>query len=64
MLYRSNIVALVGGGKSPKYGLNKVILWDDHESKILNELRFSNNVKNVKLKKDKYDNVINVINDK
>jgi hypothetical protein len=54
MLYRSNILALVGGGKNPKFTPNKVILWDDHQSKVISELRFNTHVKNVKLKKDKY----------
>ena len=54
MLYRSNILALVGGGKNPKFTPNKVILWDDHQSKVISELRFNSYVKNVKLKKDKY----------
>jgi WD repeat-containing protein 45 len=57
MLYRSNILAIVGGGKNPKYTPNKVILWDDHQSKVISELRFNSYVKNVKLKKDKYNKI-------
>ena len=53
MLYRSNILALVGGGKYPKYPQNKVIIWDDNHGKAITELSFNGYVNNVKLKKDK-----------
>ena len=53
MLYKTNILALVGGGKNPKYTPNKVILWDDYQTKVLHEFKFTTTVKNVKLKKDR-----------
>ena len=53
MLNSSNILALVGGGKYPKYNKNKVIVWDDYEQKVISELKFTNAIKNVKLKNDK-----------
>jgi len=29
MLFRSNILFLVGGGENPKWGSSKVIVWND-----------------------------------
>ena len=53
MLNRSNIVALIGGGKSPRYAANKLVLWDDHKAKEISEMRFMSHVKNVKMKRDR-----------
>lgn len=53
MYYKSNILALVGGGKSPRYPRNRVIIWDESQGKAICELSFNNYVKNIKFKKEK-----------
>lgn len=54
MLYRSNILALVGNDDDdPKWNNHKIVLWDDHESKSVGELTFKSVIKGVKLRKDK-----------
>ena len=53
MLYRTNILALVGSENNPIYNKNKVVIWDDYQKKSLSELKFSQNILNIKLRKDK-----------
>ena len=53
MLNRSNIIALVGGGKNPKFDENKVIIWDDSTCKISAEIAVTYNIQNIKLKRTK-----------
>ena len=43
MLNISNILAFVGGGDYPKFSPNKIIIWDDHQGKIVSQARHLKN---------------------
>ncbi|KAJ2723547.1 Phosphatidylinositol 3,5-bisphosphate-binding protein [Coemansia sp. Benny D115] len=53
MLYRSNYLAFVGGGRNPRFPPNRVMLWDDASSNIIAELEFRSDVLNVQLQRDR-----------
>jgi hypothetical protein len=53
MMFRTNILALVGGGSKPKFPMNKVFLWDDLSFKCIGELSFKSSVRAVRMTKDK-----------
>lgn len=53
MLFRSNILALVGGGAGSQYPPNKVLVYDDRQGRCIGEFAFRSNVRGVRLKKDR-----------
>ncbi|EDR26713.1 WD repeat domain phosphoinositide-interacting protein, putative [Entamoeba dispar SAW760] len=52
LLYKSNLVALVGGGPQPVFPPTKVIIWDDYQNKGIAELEYDTPVRAVRLKRD------------
>jgi WD40 repeat protein len=52
MLFRCNLIGIVGGGPSPHAPPNRVLIWDDHVQKAIGELSFRQVVLGVKLRRD------------
>ncbi|EPS60938.1 hypothetical protein M569_13863 [Genlisea aurea] len=53
MLFKCNILALVGSKDNAQYPPNRVIIWDDHQSRCIGELTFRSDVRAVKIRRDR-----------
>ncbi|GAB0137867.1 hypothetical protein EsDP_00006120 [Epichloe bromicola] len=53
MMGMTNYLALVGGGKSPKFAMNKAIIWDDMKGKIALEISAPSSVRGVQLSRER-----------
>lgn len=53
MLYKSNILALVGGGKKPKFKLNELIIWDEEKDTQICKIKTKYKILNTKIRENK-----------
>ncbi|KAG8193831.1 hypothetical protein JTE90_029565 [Oedothorax gibbosus] len=53
MLNRTNLLAIVGGGRKQKFAENVVLLWDDLAQRFVSEYTFSTPVLSLQLRKDR-----------
>lgn len=48
VLKTSNILILVGGGDHPKYPVNKLVIWDDYQEKVITDVQTNYKILGVK----------------
>ncbi|EQL01862.1 WD repeat domain phosphoinositide-interacting protein [Ophiocordyceps sinensis CO18] len=53
MMGKTNYLALVGGGKSPKFAMNKAIVWDDMKGKVALEIAALSPIRSVRLARER-----------
>eukprot|EP00093_Oithona_nana_P003531 03531.XXX_132679_133827_1 [CDS] Oithona nana genome sequencing. len=53
MLYKTNLIAFVGGGKKPRFPENNILVYDDRQQEFVMEVSLPESVLNIRLKRDK-----------
>ncbi|KAI8723825.1 hypothetical protein NCS52_00239300 [Fusarium sp. LHS14.1] len=53
MMGMTNYLALVGGGRNPKFAMNKAIIWDDMKGKVALEITALTSVRGVQLGRER-----------
>jgi hypothetical protein len=53
LLYRTNMIALVGSGSNPRFPVSSIFIWDDSKLNFVGELKFKSTVRGMKMVKDK-----------
>jgi len=53
MLFRCNMIGLVGTGVNPKHPTNKLLIWDDRQRRFIGEIEAKNEIRAVKLSYEK-----------
>eukprot|EP00658_Telonema_sp_P-2_P011621 TRINITY_DN14438_c0_g2_i1.p3 TRINITY_DN14438_c0_g2~~TRINITY_DN14438_c0_g2_i1.p3 ORF type:complete len:138 (-),score=20.82 TRINITY_DN14438_c0_g2_i1:944-1357(-) len=53
MLFRCNILALVGGGRHPNWPSSTLVVWDDDQGEEILEIGLKSEIQNVRLRRDK-----------
>lgn len=53
LLYRTNLLALVGGGRSPQYPRNRCIIWDNQTRRLVADIEFVDEVMAVRMRRDR-----------
>ena len=57
MLFRTNLIAMVGGGTAPRFDEKAVVIWDDSQGdpnkSVVMDITFAQPVTAVRLKKDR-----------